>query len=260
MDPLRWLDKTHPIVQRELAVWQRYRLAVRLFVAGFGLLCALSLVSDLTTIFAPDAFGYLFLYIQNLPGSLAVFALKAALAAAAAAAAAREFESRAWDELILTGLRPGEILAGKAAAIARLLRAPILIWIGLGVVLTLAFFARQWFEAGGVPDSTPVYLFFLAFDMIAPCVAAALYLALGLLVSTLAGTQAKAVIGALAVFGAFTLAVRIALAYRFSAYRLLIGSTLFGGGATSLIELGGAAGLALLFFKLAEWRAANRFK
>ncbi|HLF01597.1 MAG TPA: hypothetical protein VI547_06445 [Anaerolineales bacterium] len=251
-----WLSKTRPIIQRELAVWARYRLVIRIFVGGFALLCALSLISDLTTIFAPEAYGYLFLFIQSLPGTLAVLTLKIILLAVSAASVAREVESNAWEALRLTDLRPGHILAGKGVAVIRLFGAPILIWIGLNSTITLVFLGKRWVEASADLNNVLLFLFFLVFDILSPCAIAGFWVALGLLISTLVSTQAKAVIGALAVFGALIVAGWIAELI----YRVFINPRLLGGVETALLEFGWVAGWALLLFKAAEWRVATGLK
>ncbi len=247
-----WISRDHPIVRRELAGWDRYRAVMRLFAVVFGLLCVLGLLSDLMTIFAPDALGYLFLFIQSLPSALAILMLKALLLTISAASVAREFEAHSWEALRLTGLQAGEILAGKAAAAVRVLWLPILIWMGLNATLTLVFLGKRLIERNDW-SHTPLSFFFLAFDILSPGASVCFYLALGLLVSTLVSTQAKAVIGSLALFGALTLAAWIAerLYFLFSDPLRLDAVT------QTLLEFGWLAGLAFILYKAAEWRGAR---
>lgn len=253
----KWALKSHPVVQRELAVWGRYRVAFRLFYAGFGAMCVMSLISDLMTIFAPDAFGYLFLFIQSLPGAVAVLAFKGLLLAMSALSIPRDRESQSWDALRLTGLRPVELLAGRTAAVVRLVWFPILCWMALNVTLTSAFLFRRLFETRFRDlDSVPRFLFFLAFDAVTPCAVVTFYLALGLLLSTLASTQAKALMASMAILGLLVVSGWVGdwIDLHFNL------SFALGSVAATLLEFGWASGLAFAFYKFAEWRVARNMK
>jgi hypothetical protein len=249
-----WTRKTHPVVQRELAVWARYRLGFRLASAALAVTFGLSLLSDVMTLVAPQALGYLFMYIQSLPSGLAILVLKYLLLVTSAPSIARDRESHAWDAVRLTGLRPVELVAGRAAAIVRLLWVPILCWIALNVTLTSFFLFRRLFDSGS-GDLAAVLrsLFFLVFDVLFPCLVVAFYLALGLLISTLAGTPSRAVAAAVALLG---LLVVWGWVSDWLDQRLLLSFTL-GTAASILLDLGWAAGLAIVLYKLAEWRVAR---
>lgn len=253
----RWAHRGHPVVQRELAAWARYRSGLRVMAAVLAAALGLSLLSDLMTIFAPAALGYFFMYLQSLPGAAAVLVLKAFLLAASALSIARDYESRSWDALRLTGLRPVELLAARAAALVRLVWFPVVCWITLNVLLTLVFLFRR-LSATRFGDLAPLpgSLFFLVFDAALPCAIVALYLALGLLISTLARTQANALAASISVLGLLVVAGWIG---DWIDLRFQISFTL-GSLTSTLLEFGWAAALSAVLYRLAEWRVARGMK
>ncbi len=215
-----WASPSHPIVRRELAVWNGYTrrwrwLAVLLILlpVGCSALCGLSglpiALSENTTAAWALALGVGFIGGLWALHGFATWGLGLILNIGAATLIARERQTQNWELIRLTPLTVPDIVRAKIAALWLWLRWPIVLVLGLrvlGIVGTAAAAGIALIAAPQLDPAftravqtalliglVPVALFGLGYFVVELAAGVLYNTALGLLGSALSRTSANAI-------------------------------------------------------------------